>query len=121
MRESLRIETDLQQMANPIIKDLASREAEPIDSDRNKVNRLPYLCQALWELVKEQTDISDESLIAKTREIGLIESVKYGFLKVDPLRCRHCGRNSHPERLTCSYCGHDLNKPYRGVFLDNIF
>lgn len=87
--------------------------------DRRRLEGLPFLCQAMWELVKEATFLEDQDLLEKMDRMDLLESYKKGQLKLRAVQCGTCGRKSSSERKTCIYCGHKLDVRSKRIFLDN--
>lgn len=65
---------------------------------RNKVSALSVACQALWELLRDRTKLTEEDIVEK---IASLEG-KMG----ESLTCPQCGRAvSRKKNETCLFCG----------------
>lgn len=87
--------------------------------DRKRLERLPFLCQAMWELLKEVAFLEDQDLIDKMDRMDLLDSYRKGQLKLSAVQCGKCGRKSNSDRKTCIYCGHPLDVHSQHIFLEN--
>ena len=65
-------------------------------------------CQALWELLREETALSDEDLRNKMREVDLRDGNADGRLRPVAVACEKCDRPVNSRRRTCLYCGWEM-------------
>ena len=100
----------------------ASRKAEraTANADRvvthmmaleNKVESLALACQSLWELLRENTELSEKDLEAKMEEVDLRDGRKDGKMSSVTDACPKCGRKTSRRRPRCIYCGTDVGSP----------
>ena len=85
-----------------------SREnAREVSNLEERVDKLVLICTSLWELLKERTDLSEEDLMSKVREIDLRDGTAVGKITVGLQNCHKCGRTMSPKHRRCLYCGAD--------------
>ena len=77
-----------------------------IDRVDDRVSHLALLCRAMFELIQERTDISQEDLAKKMEEIDLRDGVADGRMSAGITKCSKCGRTVSPKFNRCLYCGH---------------
>lgn len=70
-----------------------------------KVDHLALITQALWELLRERTNLSDADVEAKMAEIDARDGRRDGRITGQMQTCDHCGRPTHSRQRTCLYCG----------------
>jgi len=71
----------------------------------DRLDRLTLICQALWELLKERGELSEDDLAAKVREIDLRDGQADGKISRQIKRCPKCDRVMSPRHQKCLYCG----------------
>lgn len=69
-----------------------------------RVDRLALVCMAMWKLLQEHTDLTEEDLMAKVGELDLMDGTPDGRLK-QVKRCTKCQRVLSPKHERCMYCG----------------
>jgi len=70
------------------------------------VERLMLLTEALWQLVKERTECTDDDLIQRIHDIDLEDGKLDGRKsKTPPRPCPHCQRILSKHRALCLFCG----------------
>lgn len=79
-----------------------------------KIDRLALICQAMWELTIENSNISQQDLLNKTRKLGLFTISFSRELENIPKKCVKCGKTVSPKYKKCIYCG-------SSEFLDSTF
>ncbi|MBM3822088.1 MAG: hypothetical protein FJ404_04200 [Verrucomicrobia bacterium] len=72
---------------------------------KRKADALTIACQALWELLRRNSDLSDDLLIRTMEEIDLRDGKQDGKITRRPVPCPKCRRNSQSGRSHCLYCG----------------
>lgn len=77
-----------------------------------QVRKMALVNQALYELLKERTGISDEDLRRRVREIDLRDGRSDGKLEASPLRCPKCRGAVTAGALSCPTCGATVAPKY---------
>lgn len=72
--------------------------------ERN-TDRLSLACQALWELLKERTQLTEEDMFTRMEQIDMRDGKRDGKIGGHPMICAGCGRTINTKRPTCIYCG----------------
>ena len=70
----------------------------------DRIDRLALLCEAMWELLIEKTDISEEDLQKKVAALDEVDGRK-NFRRQRVAAPCECGAKVPPARLTCQFCG----------------
>ena len=88
-------------------KDLAHESAREAKNLRKDVERLYMTVQAVWELVKERTDLKDRDLAEKIKEIDLRDGREDGkdATQMAVNNCSRCGRVLEKGSSLCLWCG----------------
>jgi ribosomal protein S27AE len=74
-----------------------------------RLDALALTCEALWELLQEQTDTSDEMIIAKMQEIDMRDGEDDNRIGSTQHKCSRCGRTISQRHQRCLYCGQDFS------------
>lgn len=94
----------------------ARDKVESVRSEINTLNRrlnsLTLCCQAFWELLRDNTDLTDEDLRAKIREVDARDGQLDHQIGAQQTVCPTCGRQANTRRNTCVFCGAELNTPH---------
>ena len=97
--------------------EIAEWEAEKYSSSADgvqvSVNRLSLACQAMWELLRESSDLSEEDLENKINEVDLRDGKADGKICIRVVTCSSCGKNTNTKRNTCIMCGAPVRKPHQ--------
>lgn len=88
---------------------MASDEVRRLSS---QVDRLTLACQAMWELVRDRTDLSEDDLAQKIEEIDSRDGAVDGKLGARIVPCPSCGRNSNSRRSSCVWCGEPIDREH---------
>ena len=83
----------------------ASLTRSEVEKLRESVMQLALINQALWELVRERLDLTDEELKEKASEIDLREGNADGQQASEGRKCPQCGRVMYRRHAKCFYCG----------------
>ena len=75
----------------------------------DRIDKLIITCQAMWEIIKENSDLQDEDLIAKIQEIDLRDGTEDGKITIQIAKCKSCGRTLSRKHNKCLYCGDTPN------------
>src|SRR6187549_699175 len=85
------------------------RDAEPsgdLQELRGEVERLYFITEALWRILKEKLALDDNEIIRQITIIDLEDGVLDGKkAKTPPQPCPKCARPVGKQRLKCMYCG----------------
>ena len=74
-----------------------------IDRLEQRVQKLTTFSEALWSLIQEQTELTDEDLLARVKELQAANTTPEGQPKAAP--CPKCGRPIQGGGNHCIYCG----------------
>lgn len=80
-----------------------------IERVEKKLESLALACQALWEIVQDHTNLSEEDLMAKMEEVDLRDGKMDGRITPRAEACGNCNRKTSRRRTHCLYCGHETN------------
>ena len=90
-------------------KDEATRLEDRMRYDlgrlESKIDGLALVTQALWELLRRHTDLTDADILARMAEIDLRDGRKDGRISGVPVDCPSCKRPAHTRQRACMYCG----------------
>lgn len=79
-----------------------------LDELQRRVDRLALASQALWELLREQTDLTDDQVMARMVDIDLRDGKRDGKIGRSVTACPACDRPANSSRTQCLYCGEEL-------------
>lgn len=68
-------------------------------------DRLTLICRAMWELMRERNNLTEEDLLKKVNEIDLLDGILDRKLRNPPRNCSKCGRTISKRHMRCIYCG----------------
>jgi hypothetical protein len=71
----------------------------------DRFEKLLMVCQAQWALLQQETDLTEEQLNEKIREIDLSDGLLDGKVRVSVVECGQCGRKLGQRHPRCLYCG----------------
>ena len=74
----------------------------------SKIDALALVCQALWELVREKTDLTEKDIEEKMREIDLRDGRRDAKIDGGRTECPACHRIAHTRQRACMYCGTEI-------------
>jgi len=72
-----------------------------------RLDKLTLICMALWSLLSEKCQLSEEDLMERVKTIDLMDGEADGKLKRQVAKCAKCGRVMSPRHARCLYCGAD--------------
>ncbi len=73
---------------------------------RADVERLYFITEALWRILREKHGIDDQEIIRQIAAIDMEDGKLDGRKAVQPPQpCPKCGRTLVKQRLKCMYCG----------------
>lgn len=88
------------------------RMGDDIRAVGRQVEMLAITCQALWELLREQTGLRDQDVLRKVQEIDLRDGSADGKMTQQVNSCAACGRPNNSRRSACLYCGAELSQEH---------
>jgi hypothetical protein len=74
------------------------------------------LANKMWELMRERTDLTDVDLANKMREIDMRDGVEDGKVGIPAVTCSSCGRTISAKDEVCIYCAKDNAKKAKIIF-----
>ena len=75
---------------------------------QRRVDKLALICEAMWEMIRERTDLTEDDLAAKVEEIDLRDGKLDGKVEAKPIPCPKCNRRSPSRFERCLYCGQPM-------------
>lgn len=91
----------------------ADRYAADIANVQRQVARLTLACQAMWELLRDRSDLTEEDIEAKINEIDARDGQVDGKIGIVLAECPSCGRPTNSRRDSCLMCGAPLQRQHR--------
>ncbi|MFP4355439.1 MAG: hypothetical protein ACLFUJ_10005 [Phycisphaerae bacterium] len=70
-----------------------------------KVDKLTLVCMSMWSLLLERTDLTEQDLMQRVKDIDLIDGTEDGKVTKSVQKCAQCGRTMSPRHNKCLYCG----------------
>ena len=99
------------------IADQAERKAERAANDlgtlERHVDRIGLACQAMWELLREHSGITEEDLERKILEVDLRDGKLDGRIGHTIMECPQCGKNTNSKRFNCVMCGAPIERAHK--------
>jgi hypothetical protein len=89
------------------------RTARTVEDLQRHVDRLSLACQAMWELLRECSDLKEDDLERKIMEVDGRDGSLDGKMGVQQLNCPACGRKTNSKRNTCIFCGAPTKRPHQ--------
>ena len=89
------------------------RAARTLEDVQRHVDRLSLACQAMWELLRECSDLKEEDLERKIIEVDGRDGSVDGKMGVQQLDCPACGRKTNSKRNSCIFCGAPTKRPHQ--------
>lgn len=105
-------ETNAAYQSSQIAQDQRETRGQAVDLAK-EVDRLALICEALWTLVKERLDLTDDELMGEIARLDLSDGRADGRKAKAPTACSKCGRMNSRRHDFCIYCGKLLRtKPF---------
>lgn len=94
----------------------AESKARSVENDLrqiyDRIDTLALTCQAMWELIRERTTLSDEDIERRMQEIDLRDGKADGKMNTPVFECPDCGRNVSRRHFRCLYCGAEFERQH---------
>ncbi len=91
----------------------ADQYADDIARIRRHVDRLSLACQAMWELLRDHSDLTEEDIEAKILEIDGRDGQVDGKIGMQQVDCPSCDRPTNSSRSSCVMCGAPLERQHK--------
>jgi len=91
----------------------ADRYAADIAHIQRQMGRLTLACQAMWELLRDRSELTEEDIESKMREIDGRDGQVDGKIGTTLFECPSCGRPTNSRRSSCLMCGAPLTKQHQ--------
>lgn len=72
----------------------------------DRVDRLSLICMAMWSLLQDKTQLSEEDLLERVKLLDLMDGKEDGKATKSVSRCSRCDRPMNTRHKKCIYCGH---------------
>lgn len=82
-----------------------AQRSDRYDDTAERLDQLLLVCAAMWELIKEKTNLTEEDLIARIAEMDARDGQADSKLTQSPQKCAQCDRVISPKHQRCLYCG----------------
>jgi len=80
----------------------------------DRFERLSLICMAMWSLMQDKTDVSEDDLMERVKMLDLMDGQADGKATKGITKCHNCGRTLNARHLKCLYCG--AEKPAGSAF-----
>ncbi len=77
-----------------------------------RLDQLTLATMAMWELIRDQTSLTEKDLLSKMEEIDLRDGKETGKLAHGVKTCKSCNRPINPNHKKCLYCGAKSEKDF---------
>ena len=94
-------------------KSKADRHTDDITNLTRHVERLSLACQAMWELLRDCSELTEEHIEAKILEIDGRDGCIDGKIGIQRMDCPSCGRPTNSSRTSCVMCGAPLKRKHQ--------
>lgn len=83
----------------------AGESWEKAEHAEEKVQRLALLCQAMWELLSEHANVSNNDLVRKVLEVDRRDGNEDNKMRPRVIDCPKCRNKVSTRRPKCVICG----------------
>ncbi len=101
------------QMAADQAKAGVERQAYETRELAQRMERMQLACQAMWELIRDRTQITEEDLENKILEVDTRDGKIDGKISTQTLTCHACGKPTNSKREFCVVCGAPLRRQHK--------
>jgi hypothetical protein len=85
---------------------------ERLASQERRIERLALHCQAMWEMLRERAQFTEEEFVNKVLEVDLRDGRTDGRMAAQITDCPNCKQKTNSRRATCVICGVELPRPH---------
>ncbi|MDA7506445.1 hypothetical protein N9920_02435 [Akkermansiaceae bacterium] len=95
-------------------KDSADQAKSDLIGMQRQLDHLTLLCQSMWEVIQEETEITEARFRAKIADVDTRDGKADGKISPQVFACPSCGANCNSARQRCTMCGADISghKPH---------
>ena len=93
-------------IAQPHMEGTARKLDNNVADFESRLDRLTLVCMAMWSLLKEKTNLTDEELLKRVEEIDLADGKLDGRVSAQVITCPQCNRQMSTRTNRCFYCGY---------------
>lgn len=86
----------------------ARRASADVQALEDRLDRTLLVCEALWTLLRDKLDMSDDQLAQRITELDLSDGKLDGKIRRPPSTCPKCSRTISPRFDRCMYCGQEM-------------
>jgi hypothetical protein len=86
----------------------------PLPLIMEQLQLLSLTCEAMWSLIRERTDLTEEDLSQRVTELDMADGVKDNRHMKGPVDCPKCGSKICRKFSRCLFCG--FKAPPESVF-----
>ena len=72
-----------------------------------RLDKLGLVCQAMWSLIQERTDLTERDLLDRVTELDWKDGVLDGKYTKPPVDCPQCGAKMSRKFNRCLFCGEE--------------
>jgi len=83
----------------------AEQSATEIRYLTDRVDRLSLICMAMWSLMRDKTDLTEEDLMQRVKMLDLMDGQEDGKASRTVSQCTACNRPMNARHKRCIYCG----------------
>lgn len=76
-----------------------------IRSIEEKIDQMALKCQAMWELLRDTTGLTDADIEEKICDVDLRDGILDGKITKTGQKCHSCDRTISAKHNRCLYCG----------------
>ena len=76
----------------------------------NKIDKLSLICQAMWSLIKDKTDLTEEDLVKRVIDIDLKDGKLDGKYSNPIVKCKKCDAAISHRFKKCLFCGEEYTE-----------
>ena len=88
--------------------------SERVRQLEERLDQLTLVCAAMWQLVREKTNLTEQDLAERIAIIDAKDGVADGKMTRVVDKCPKCSRTMSPKHKRCLYCG--FQKPFDTAF-----
>ncbi len=101
--------------ANTAASDARKAHSE-VEMLTRRIDRMAMMTEALWLLLRDRFDVSEEDLVSIARDLDLSDGVLDGRVRRKSTACPACGRMVGARHEHCIYCRAEMpHAPFAGI------
>ena len=78
-----------------------------VDHLQARLDKLTLINMAMWSLLQEVSDLTEEDLIERVKQIDLSDGAMDGKVRAKAQKCPQCERVMSSRHSRCLYCGYE--------------